>query len=486
MALSEVEAEFQHDLSESGLNNPAKYGEAGEELQVDDDGKLKRTGTVWTACAHIITASIGAGVLSLAWAMAQLGWLAGIFILLFCTFTAGYASTLLADCYRFPDPVSGKRNYSYMEAVKVYLGGTMHKICGWMLYLNLATIGVGFTITTAKSLVAIQKSSCHRKNGEDSPCMFSNIPHMVGFGLVEILLSQLQNFHKLTWLSKLAAVMSFVYATIGIGLSLAKIISGDGGTTYVAGADRSSSEKIWMMFIAAGDIAFACSYSLILFDIQDTLKSSPPENKVMKRAVVIGGLTMALLFMMCGSLGYAAFGNITPENLLAGFGDEMPWAFWLLDLANFCIVVHIVGAFQVLCQPVFRIVELLARRRWPKSNFITKENPVILGKMKFNINMFRLTWRTSFVVLVTVIAMAMPFFTDMLALLGAIGYWPLIVYVPIEMPIVQNKIQKQTLRWFGLQLLSFLCLLLSLAATSGSIYGLHKGLGAYKLFQVKD
>ncbi|PRQ27566.1 putative amino acid transporter, transmembrane domain-containing protein [Rosa chinensis] len=486
MALSEVEAEFQHDLSESGLNNPAKYGEAGEELQVDDDGKLKRTGTVWTACAHIITASIGAGVLSLAWAMAQLGWLAGIFILLFCTFAAGYASTLLADCYRFPDPVSGKRNYSYMEAVKVYLGGTMHKICGWMLYLNLATIGVGFTITTAKSLVAIQKSSCHRKNGEDSPCMFSNIPHMVGFGLVEILLSQLQNFHKLTWLSKLAAMMSFVYATIGIGLSLAKIISGDGGTTYLAGADESSSEKIWMMFIAAGDIAFACSYSLILFDIQDTLKSSPPENKVMKRAVVIGGLTMALLFMMCGSLGYAAFGNITPENLLAGFGDEMPWAFWLLDLANFCIVVHIVGAFQVLCQPVFRIVELLARRRWPKSNFITKENLVILGKMKFNINMFRLTWRTSFVVLVTVIAMAMPFFTDMLALLGAIGYWPLIVYVPIEMHIVQNKIQKQTLRWFGLQLLSFLCLLLSLAAASGSIYGLHKGLGAYKLFQVKE
>ncbi|PRQ27567.1 putative amino acid transporter, transmembrane domain-containing protein [Rosa chinensis] len=236
MALSEVKAEFQHDLSESDLNNPAKNVEAGEELLVDDDGKLKRTvincfnlcdhaGTVWTASAHIITTSIGAGVLSLAWAMAQLGWLARVFILLFCTFTAGYASTLLADCYRYPDPVSSKRNCSYMETVKVYLGGTMHMICGWILYLDLAAIGVGFTITTANSLVAIQKSNCHRKNGEDSPCMFSYIPHMVGFGLVEIL-SQLENFHKLTWLSKLAAIMSFVYATIGIGLSLAKIISG--------------------------------------------------------------------------------------------------------------------------------------------------------------------------------------------------------------------------------------------------------------------
>ncbi|KAK9946613.1 hypothetical protein M0R45_012068 [Rubus argutus] len=484
MALSStvVDADqFHHDLSVSGLNNP------GEVVPVDDDGKPKRTGTVWTACAHIITASIGAGVLSLAWAMAQLGWLAGIVILLFCTVTAGYAATLLADCYRFPDPDSGKRNYSYMDAVKVYLeGGRMYKICGWMLYLNLATIGVGFTITTAKSLVAIQKSNCHRKNGEDSPCMFSNIPHIIGFGIVEILLSQLPNFHKLSWLSKLAALMSFVYTSIGIGLSIAKIVSGHGGTTFLAGEDQSLSEKIWMMFIAIGDIAFACSYSLILFDIQDTLKSSPPENKVMKRAVLVGGLTMTLLFMVSGSLGYAAFGNKTPENLLAGFGDEMTKAFWLLDLANLCIVVHIVGAFQVLCQPVFRIVELLARRRWPKSNFITDENPVRLGKMKFNINMFRLSWRTSFVVLVTVIAMAMPFFTDMLALLGAFGYWPLIVYVPIQMHIVQNKIGKQTLRWYGLQVLSLLCLLISLAAASGSIYGLHKRLGEYKLFQFKE
>ncbi|KAL6215548.1 hypothetical protein ACLB2K_014977 [Fragaria x ananassa] len=472
MALSEVEAEFRHGVSESG------------EVLVDDDGKLKRTGTVWTACAHIITASIGAGVLSLAWAMAQLGWLAGIFILLFCTFAAGYASTLLADCYRFPDPVSGKRNYSYMEAVKVYLGGTMNKICGWMLYINLATIGVGFTIITAKSLLAIQKSNCHRKYGEDSTCMFSSIPHMVGFGIVEIFLSQLQNFHKLTWLSKLAATMSCMQLLKSDFLLLRsyQYQVRHGGTTSLAGVEQSSSEKIWMTFIAAGDIAFACSYALVLFDIQDTLKSLPPENKVMKRAVVIGGLTMALLFTMCGSFGYAAFGNKTPENLLAGFGDEMPWAFWLLDLANFGIVVHIV----VLCQPVSRIVELLATSRWPKSNFFTKENPVGLGNMKFNLNMFRLTWRTFYVVVVTVIAMAMPSFTNMLALLGAIGYWPLIVYVPIEMHIAQNKIQKLTLRWFGLQLLSFLSLLISLAAASGSIYGLHKGLSAYKLFQVKE
>ncbi|KAJ0547947.1 putative amino acid transporter, transmembrane domain-containing protein [Helianthus annuus] len=35
------------------------------------------TGTVWTALAHFIAGVIGSGVLSLAWSVAQLGWIAG-------------------------------------------------------------------------------------------------------------------------------------------------------------------------------------------------------------------------------------------------------------------------------------------------------------------------------------------------------------------------------------------------------------------------
>lgn len=49
--------------------------------------------------------------------------------------------------------------------------------------------------------------------------------------------------------------------------------------------------------------------------------------------------------MMCGCLGYAAFGNSAPGNMLTGFGFYEP--FWLVDLANIFIVIHLVGAYQV-------------------------------------------------------------------------------------------------------------------------------------------
>lgn len=83
---------------------------------------LNFEGTWLTASAHIITAVIGSGVLSLAWAIAQMGWVAGPAALFVFSFITYFTSTLLADSYRAPDPVHGKRNYTYSEVVKANLG----------------------------------------------------------------------------------------------------------------------------------------------------------------------------------------------------------------------------------------------------------------------------------------------------------------------------------------------------------------------------
>lgn len=79
--------------------------------------------------------------------------------------------------------------------------------------------------------------------------------------------------------------------------------------------------------------------------MQDTLKSSPPENKQMKKATATGIMASTVFYLLCGVLGYAAFGNDAPGNFLTGFGFYDP--FWLVDLANICIVVHLLGAYQV-------------------------------------------------------------------------------------------------------------------------------------------
>jgi len=47
---------------------------------------------------------------------------------------------------------------------------------------------------------------------------------MISFGIVEIFFSQIPDFDQLWWLSALAAVMSFTYSTIGLGLGIGKVI----------------------------------------------------------------------------------------------------------------------------------------------------------------------------------------------------------------------------------------------------------------------
>ncbi|KAL8130997.1 hypothetical protein AgCh_007065 [Apium graveolens] len=455
----------------------------------DDDGRAKRTGTLLTASAHIITAVIGSGVLSLAWAIAQLGWVTGTTVLIIFSVITYFTSTLLADSYRSPDPVSGKRNYTYMDVVRSHLGGYKVQLCGIAQYGNLIGVTIGYTITASISMVAVKRSNCfHDKGTHDHKlCSDSSYPFMSVFAIIQIILSQIPNFHKLSWLSILAAVMSFAYSSIGLGLSIAKVVGAGPhprttltGTTV--GVDVTGSEKIWRTFQSIGDIAFAYNYSTVLIEIQDTLRSPPSENKVMKKASLAGVSTTTMFYMLCGCIGYAAFGNKAPGNFLTGFGFYEP--FWLIDFANVCIAVHLIGAYQVFAQPIFGFVESTCSKRWPESQFIAAEHAIpvpFCGVL--HVNFFRMVWRTAYVIITSVIAMLLPFFNDFLGLIGAASFYPLTVYFPIEMYLARAKIPKFSFTWVWLKILSWVCLIVSIVAAAGSIEGLITDLKTYKPFK---
>lgn len=130
---------------------------------------------------------------------------------------------------------------------------------------------------------------------------------MIAFGIIEIIFSQIPDFDQLWWLSIVAAVMSFTYSTIGLGLGIAQVAGkfsdmsvvccllfdvfffvgfyeGDcdhvlvlivlgagkirGSLTGISIGTVTQTQKVWRSFQALGDIAFAYSYSIILIEIQ--------------------------------------------------------------------------------------------------------------------------------------------------------------------------------------------------------------------------
>ncbi|KAK4579501.1 hypothetical protein RGQ29_029250 [Quercus rubra] len=408
----------------------------------DDDGRLKRTGTFWTATTHN-TAVIGSGVRSLIWAIAQLGWVAGLAVLILFALVNIYTSNLLAHCYRAGDPVAGQRNYTYMDVVKANLGVRKVMLCGLIQYLNLFGIAIGYTIAASVSMMAILRSNCFHKSGGKDPC------HM-------FLFPQIPNFDQVWWLSIVAAIISFTYSSVGLGLGLGKVaesgkfkgsLMGISIGTLTKVGTVTTTQKMWRSLQALGAIDFAYSFSIILIEIQ---------HKTMKKATLFSITVITVFYLLCGCIGYASFGDLPPGNLLTGFGFYNPY--WLLDIANIAIVVHLLGAYQVFCQPLFAFIEKWCAKKWPKSDFVTAEYDIPIPFFGiYQLNLFR-----------------------------AFGFWPLTVFFPIEMYISQKKIAPWTSRWVGLQIISVSRLFIFIAAAVGSFAGLVLDLKIYNPFKTSN
>lgn len=139
----------------------------------------------------------------------------------------------------------------------------------------------------------------------------------------------------------------------------------------------------------------------------------------------------------------------------------------------------------MFCQPIFGFIEKWCSERWPENGFINREIPVEVPcyGTTYCINLFRLTWRTVYVIITALLAMIFPFFNDFLSLIGAASFWPLTVYFPVEMYIARKKMRKYSFTWTWLKILSWACLVVSLVAAASSIQGLIQALKTYKPFK---
>lgn len=128
---------------------------------------------------------------------------------------------------------------------------------------------------------------------------------------------------------------------------------------------------------------------------------------------------------------------------------------------------------QVYSQPVFAFVETWFSGRFPGSGFVNNVYTIQIPFLPpYKVHLLRICFRTAYVVSTTGIAMLFPYFNDVLGVLGALNFWPLAIYFPVQMYFVQKKIGAWTRKWVILQSFSLLCLIVSTVALVGSIEGL--------------
>ncbi|KAI7838339.1 hypothetical protein COHA_007907 [Chlorella ohadii] len=402
-----------------------------------------------TAAAHIITAVIGVGVVALPRAFAMLGWIAGpACILLFGGLTQ-VCSVLLARCYiigTLRHGSDGKVNNTYSEVVAACFGRNAVTAIGVVQHANLFLVTLAYAFTASLSLQTIANSIC-RQNSSAS-CLNEYNLWCIIFGSTQLAMSQLPTVDSLWLASIIGAVMSFGYSGCAIGMSAAEIDGNPHGTLGGASFD-SSAKKVFQ-----------------LVEIQATIRMDRPPGPVasMRRAITISVSIMTSLYLAVACTGYAAFGNAVNGSIMTAFTSPG----WLVNLANAMVVAHLGPAYQICIQPTFHFLEVLMQS--------SQRNP------RWNQGLLlRLWFRSLTVVLLTFLAILMPFFESIIGLSGALSFWPVTVAVPIACFIRAHQPPARTQAW--LHALNTATLLVTLAACVGAVYAVTQGWSTYGFFK---
>ncbi|KAL0800139.1 hypothetical protein Bca101_055314 [Brassica carinata] len=392
----------------------AKQKKVDEWLPITSSRKAKW----WYSAFHNVTAMVGAGVLSLPYAMSNLGWGPGVTLMILSWVITLYTLWQMVEMHEI---VPGKRLDRYHELGQEAFG---EKLGLWIVVPQQLIVEVGvdivYMVTGGKSLKKVHELLC-----TDCKNIRTTFWIMI-FASVHFVISHLPNFNSISGISLAAAVMSLTYSTIAWTASVHKGVKPDVDYSYRA---STTPGNVFNFLNAMGDVAFAYAGHNVVLEIQATIPSTPevPSKVPMWRGVVVAYIVVAICYFPVAFLGYWIFGNSVDDNVLMTLEKPV----WLIAMANLFVVVHVIGSYQIFAMPVFDMMET-----------------VLVKKMNFDPSFtLRFITRSLYVAFTMFVAICIPFFGGLLGFFGGFAFAPTTYYLPCIIWLILKKPKKFGLSW---------------------------------------
>ncbi|XP_058198653.1 GABA transporter 1-like [Rhododendron vialii] len=381
-------------------------------------------GTWKHAAFHVATTiATPAAYAPLPFAIASLGWPLGVCSLVGATLATWYSSLLIASLWGW----NGKKQTTYRDlAGSIYGSGGYWSIA---FFQQVASLGnnIAIQIAAGTGLKAVYKY--YHSDGTLTLQHF-----IILFGILELFLSQLPNIHSLRWVNALCTLSTIGFAGTAIGVTIynGKKIDRESVSYSLQG---SSSLKMFTAFNALGIIAFSFGDAM-LPEIQSTMRE--PAKKNMYKGVSTAYGIIVMTYWQLAFCGYWAFGNAVQPYIVASLTTPE----WTTVMANLFAVIQISGCFQIYCRPTYAYFE-----ERMLSNKTTSSLPL-------RNHIIRLLFTSIYMALITLIAAAMPFFGDFVAICGAIGFTPLDFVFPVLAYMKAGKAPRDTKIRYSLMILN--------------------------------
>ncbi|MBA0727741.1 hypothetical protein Golax_000703, partial [Gossypium laxum] len=383
--------------------------EEDQEFDVGSEDEAAGKGTWKHAAFHVATTiATPAAYAPLPFALASLGWPLGVSSLVTATLATWYSSLLIASLWRW----NGKKHVTYRLLADSIFGFWGY----WSIafFQQVASIGnnIAIQIAAGSSLKAVYKH--YHKHGTLTLQHF-----IIFFGAFELFLSQLPDIHSLRWVNGFCTLstIGFACTTIGVTIYNGKKIDRESISYSLQG---SSSAKRFAAFNALGAIAFSFGDAM-LPEIQNTVRE--PSVKNMYKGVSAAYSVIVLTYWQLAFTGYWAFGSQVQPYIVASLTVPK----WTIIMANIFAVIQISGCYQIYCRPTYAYFE----ERLASNRTSMLKNGLI-----------RPIFTSIYIVVITLVASAMPFFVDFVSICGAIGFTPLDFIFPVLAFLKAGKMPK--------------------------------------------
>ncbi|KAB2022826.1 hypothetical protein ES319_D07G238700v1 [Gossypium barbadense] len=390
--------------------------EEDQEFDVGSEDEAAGKGTWKHAAFHVATTiATPAAYAPLPFALASLGWPLGVSSLVTATLATWYSSLLIASLWRW----NGKKHVTYRLLADSIFGFWGY----WSIafFQQVASIGnnIAIQIAAGSSLKAVYKH--YHKHGTLTLQHF-----IIFFGAFELFLSQLPDIHSLRWVNGLCTLSTIGFACTTIGVTIyndmifISPLQPSANFGQLCSLQGSSSAKRFAAFNALGAIAFSFGDAM-LPEIQNTVRE--PSVKNMYKGVSAAYSVIVLTYWQLAFTGYWAFGSQVQPYIVASLTVPK----WTIIMANIFTVIQISGCYQIYCRPTYAYFE----ERLASNRTSMLKNGLI-----------RPIFTSIYIVVITLVASAMPFFVDFVSICGAVGFTPLDFIFPVLAFLKAGKMPK--------------------------------------------
>ncbi|KAL7551409.1 hypothetical protein ACHAWF_014600 [Thalassiosira exigua] len=430
------------------------------------------------ATYHSVVSILGvSAVVAMPVSYAYLGWAAGTILFLICTAVSFYSGHLLIECQ------DATQHRTYSEVADDIMGdGWSSRWVRPFQGLVFLTVLIATVIIVGEFLIEMDGL---RNDGKQT---LQNSAWTAISGLLLLIVSLAPDVEKswqVSFIGTVATIVAIIMTIVASGLSIGQ----EPDVSY----DRPEGTQLEFaigVMTSFGILAFGYGGHSVIPDVHASLghEDAKESRRSMLKAWRCAYFVIAPSYILVICLAYAAFGSSISgnifEDIIHYMSHNFMWALLTISLLNqFALgAIYNQAAFTSIEDVLIMVgskccgCTILSKNEHASGLFSGSE-----GRKHWHT---KLAIRVLYVGLGTFLGCALPFFGDIAALSGAVGFTPCTFIFPFwlynKSPIGQSApAWKRTLNWVLMVIFTGF----GVCASIGAVYSIVQNASTYKLFQ---